>query len=99
MPEWIATIVSPIVTVIVVPIVAYMIKQSENRAKKRDEAHQKFNAFMLQGMAAIGGLAKANTIALKNKEVTQETEDALEEYNRFHHELTTFTSQQTAKTF
>ena len=98
-PEWIWPLVSAIVSVIILPVVALIVNRNEKKAAQRAEANERFNNYMLWGIKAVGGLAKANTISIKRGEPNGEMEEALSEYNRFHKEITKFTSGQAVKTF
>ena len=98
MPEWVWGLIGSIVNVMIMPIIIHLINRNEKAAKQRADAGKKFNGYILWGMKAIGGLAKANTIAIKNRKANGETDHAMKEYIRFSKSLDRFTAEQTSET-
>ena len=96
--EHIATIVTPFITMGVVPIVALLLKKREKREKETTAAVERYNGYVIWGLLAIGGLANATACAQRDGKCNGETVKAQKEYEAFAKDLQKFKVQQVVKT-
>jgi len=96
--EQVISLASLVISGVLVPAVAVLLKRIDSRSKKREEANRGFNELILSGIKAVGDLSKANTTAIKRGETNGETEAALLAYSRFCEEMHAFTRKQAVQT-
>jgi hypothetical protein len=98
MIEHVLIIGSSVMTMVVIPLVAIILKRLDKRSAERYEANRRFMGYVIWGLISIGDLSNACATALKNGSCNGETAKAQENYFEFAKALQKFKSEQTAKT-
>ncbi|MCL2079403.1 MAG: hypothetical protein FWH17_06105 [Oscillospiraceae bacterium] len=100
---------SPLISLVVIPIMARLITRSEKRtaeivkaeeqrAKEREHDSERFMGYVMWGILAVGRLSDAGAISIRQGKCNGELKKAQDDFHEFEKAIERFKTQQAAKT-
>lgn len=94
-------LISTIVTVLIIPLLNWLLKCSEKKSEKREAAQAEFNKLLLEGIICVGDLSDANaeaSLSGESESTIKKQKDCQKNYTDFRKQVDGFKTRQTVGT-